>query len=717
MKKIYSLTIAILISCQLFAQAPNKMSYQAVIRNSSNNLVASKGIGMQVSILQGSATGTAVYVERHFPNTNANGLASIEIGTGTLVSGSFSTINWANGPYFIKTETDINGGATYTITGTSELMSVPYALFAANSAPGPQGLQGPQGIQGIKGDTGVRGLQGIQGIQGIQGVKGDSGARGLQGIQGIKGDSGLRGIQGIQGIQGIKGDSGARGLQGIQGIQGVKGDTGARGLNGDTAWAMAGTVIYNKNSGNVGIGTTTPQSKLSVGTSSQFQVDSIGNLRKINNVPTSFPATQGSNGQVLTNNGSGNLSWSAVSNLQKSGSVVLLDTYDTSMLSAGYTFLTKIQTTGQKKLADSASWQWGDEFPIVGAPAISANQPRTIWTGSEVIVLDNYGSNLTGGGKYNPITNSWTSISTIGAPTNRNDYTAVWTGTEVIIWGGDSNYNRTNSGYRYNPTTNAWAAISNIGAPTPRGSHTAVWTGTEMIIWGGDSSNYYNSPTNTGGRYNPITNSWATLPILNAPSARMIHSAIWTGTEMIIWRGDSVFDYSYYSINNGGRYNPSTNSWSALSTLNAPVLRKRYSIVWTGTEMIIWGGDSGNYYNSATKSGGRYNPSTNTWTTTSNFGTPSKRSGHVALWTGNRMIVWGGSNGQNDGGIYNPLTNTWASTSLINAPADSYGLPAFWTGTEMIFMNYTLNNTKRFSRFAPTLGGYENIYMYLFRKN
>jgi uncharacterized protein (TIGR02145 family) len=130
MKKIYSLIIAILISSQLFAQAPNKMSYQAVIRNSSNNLVVSKSIGMQVSILQGSVTGTAVYVERQNPTTNANGLATIEIGTGTIISGSFSTINWGNGPYFIKTETDINGGTTYTISGTSELMSVPYALHA-----------------------------------------------------------------------------------------------------------------------------------------------------------------------------------------------------------------------------------------------------------------------------------------------------------------------------------------------------------------------------------------------------------------------------------------------------------------------------------------------------------------------------------------------------------------------------------------------------------
>ena len=141
----------LLINSSIFAQAPQKMSYQAVIRNTSGALVSSASVGMQISILQGSSTGTAVYVETQTPSTNANGLVSIEIGGGTIVSGNFSTINWANGPYFIKTETDPTGGTVYTITGTNELMSVPYALFSANGTPGPAG---PQGIQGIPGPIG-----------------------------------------------------------------------------------------------------------------------------------------------------------------------------------------------------------------------------------------------------------------------------------------------------------------------------------------------------------------------------------------------------------------------------------------------------------------------------------------------------------------------------------------------------------------------------------
>jgi hypothetical protein len=128
------------------AQSPQKMSYQAVIRNASNNLVANSTVGMQISILQGSASGTIVYVETQTPTTNINGLVTLEIGTGTVISGTFATINWANGPYFIKTETDPSGGTSYSIVGTSEFLSVPYALYSLNGTPGPQGIQGVPGI-------------------------------------------------------------------------------------------------------------------------------------------------------------------------------------------------------------------------------------------------------------------------------------------------------------------------------------------------------------------------------------------------------------------------------------------------------------------------------------------------------------------------------------------------------------------------------------------
>ncbi|MCE9538617.1 MAG: hypothetical protein K8R85_05290, partial [Bacteroidetes bacterium] len=126
MKKILTILAVLLFVVSVHAQAPQKMSYQAVIRNSGGTLLTSTLVGMQISILQGSSTGTPVYVETQTPTTNVNGLVSIEIGGGT----GFDAINWANGPYFIKTETDVAGGTNYSISGTSQLLSIPYALHA-----------------------------------------------------------------------------------------------------------------------------------------------------------------------------------------------------------------------------------------------------------------------------------------------------------------------------------------------------------------------------------------------------------------------------------------------------------------------------------------------------------------------------------------------------------------------------------------------------------
>jgi hypothetical protein len=134
LKAIIICTMAyLLIGTLAFAQAPQKMSYQAVIRNTSNVLVANTVVGMKISILQGSPTGSPVYTETQTPTTNANGLVSIQIGTGVVGFGSFAGINWANGPYYISTSTDPLGGTSYTITGVSQLSSVPYSLLAAKA--------------------------------------------------------------------------------------------------------------------------------------------------------------------------------------------------------------------------------------------------------------------------------------------------------------------------------------------------------------------------------------------------------------------------------------------------------------------------------------------------------------------------------------------------------------------------------------------------------
>jgi N-acetylneuraminic acid mutarotase len=307
-----------------------------------------------------------------------------------------------------------------------------------------------------------------------------------------------------------------------------------------------------------------------------------------------------------------------------------------------------------------------------------------VWTGSEMIVWGGVAQSVVGldtGGKYNPSTDSWIPTSTGNAPTGRFDHTAVWTGSEMIVWGGIHTNLGMNTGGKYNPSTDSWTPTNTTNAPTARYLHTAVWTGSEMIIWGGEI-NVAPFFVNTGGRYNPSMDSWTATSTTNAPDGRYIHTAVWTGGEMIVWGGS---EFPSGATNTGGRYNPSMNSWTATSTNNVPSARYYHTVVWTGSEMIIWGGSNGSpsYLNT----GGKYNPGMDSWTATNNLA-PSARHSHTAVWTGGEMIVWGGSDDHSPdfdtGGRYNPGTDTWTSTSTINAPSGRVAHTALWMDSEMI---------------------------------
>ncbi len=306
-----------------------------------------------------------------------------------------------------------------------------------------------------------------------------------------------------------------------------------------------------------------------------------------------------------------------------------------------------------------------------------------VWTGSEMIVWGGYNgiSLVNTGGRYNPSIDSWAATSTTNAPTARVEYTAVWTGSEMIVWGGSDQPadSYLNTGGRYNPSTDNWTATSTTNAPTARKVQTAVWTGSEMIVWGG----FFNGKAlNTGGRYNPNTNSWTTTSTANAPESRHSHTAVWTGSEMIVWGGYDQPADSY--LNTGGRYNPSTDSWTATSTTNADP-RAGHTVVWTGSEMIVWGGSNG--ISGRLNTGGKYSPSTDSWTTTSTTNAPEARVDFTAVWTGSEMIVWGGSDQTiylNAGGRYNPNTDFWTATTTSNAPDGRSNHSAVWTGNEMI---------------------------------
>ncbi|WP_289661655.1 hypothetical protein [Flavobacterium panacagri] len=124
------LLLFVTVTFKVFAQSPEKMSYQAIIRAQDNSLVVNSRVSLKIIVHQGTAAGTNVYQETHAVNTNTNGLVSLEIGTGTVVTGDFSKIAWDKGPYYIETQVDVKGGTNYNITGVTQLLSVPYALYA-----------------------------------------------------------------------------------------------------------------------------------------------------------------------------------------------------------------------------------------------------------------------------------------------------------------------------------------------------------------------------------------------------------------------------------------------------------------------------------------------------------------------------------------------------------------------------------------------------------
>jgi|GEM_PF-714195 len=138
MKNLYATIIAVFLLLAVSAQSPQKLSYQAVVRNAAGKLLQNTGVGIRISILQGSANGSVVYTETHQAVTNINGLVSVEIGGGTT-TGNFAGINWTNGPYFLRSETDPSGGTSYSISGVSQLLSVPYALHALTAGNGFSG--------------------------------------------------------------------------------------------------------------------------------------------------------------------------------------------------------------------------------------------------------------------------------------------------------------------------------------------------------------------------------------------------------------------------------------------------------------------------------------------------------------------------------------------------------------------------------------------------
>lgn len=349
---------------------------------------------------------------------------------------------------------------------------------------------------------------------------------------------------------------------------------------------------------------------------------------------------------------------------------------------------TNLFNSGARYFPAFNSWS---NMTLVGRPAARSGH-TTIWSGSEMIVWGGHNNFLRDlGGRYHPSNDVWITTSPSGERRERRGHTAVWTGSEVLFWGGFDGERYLNTGGRYVPSSNQWLALPTNGAPAGRVTHTAVWTGTEMIVWGGANETFLNS----GGRFNPATGQWTAMTTNGAPTARNGHVAVWTGTQMVVWGGlDGMF------VNSGGRYNPVNNTWSAMAAAGGPSARTGATAVWTGTEMLVWGGAGGSIITPiVTATGGRYNAAANSWANVPTLNAPAARTGHRAVWSGDEMLIWGGTdiaNNLNSGGRYNRAANSWSAISSVNAPSPRVEHTAVWDGTRMIVWggsssNLTLN--------------------------
>ena len=276
----------------------------------------------------------------------------------------------------------------------------------------------------------------------------------------------------------------------------------------------------------------------------------------------------------------------------------------------------------------------------------------------------------------------WEDLSALdGGPSARTHHTATAVSSEfsgAIVWGGriaDGGVTDTGA-FLAGRMPLQWVPVTAVNAPTARAEHTATWQMPALVVWGGGDGS--GQVFQTGGRYLPDINQWRTLSVLNAPAARRRHHAVFDSVnfQVLIWGGLLA---SGLSTNTGGRYDAANDVWQTMSTVGAPTPRDGATVVWTGTRMIVWGGrDAGGLRND----GASYDPSTDTWQALPSVGAPTAREAHTAVWSGAAMIIWGGlgpgGTRLDSGGLFDPVLGTWGVVPLLGAPGARAGHAAVW---------------------------------------
>lgn len=328
---------------------------------------------------------------------------------------------------------------------------------------------------------------------------------------------------------------------------------------------------------------------------------------------------------------------------------------------------------------DAPSWTTGSS---VGAPS-ARHSHEAVWTGTQMFVWGGVsgGTRTATGGAYEPGNNNWTSISEQDAPAPRRGHSMAWTGERLLVWGG-KDADALGTGGMYDPVNRTWSPITMSGAPAAREGQAGAWTGARLVIFGGVDFNA--GLFNDGASFDPLGNLWDPLPTAGAPSARYLATATWCGDRVVVFGGADELG----ELDTGAAL-PMTGgvthgAWSALPTSGAPSARQAHTAVWTGSRLIIWGGKSGG---GALGTGASYDPVANAWTALPTTLAPSPRWGHVALWTGREMLVFGGEDATgalSTGAAYDPAANRWRYISGTGNPTARRNFAAAWTGSELV---------------------------------
>lgn len=498
----------------LSAQGTTAFSYQG--RLTDNDTAANGGFDFRFILFDAQLNGTQLSSPViKTPVAVESGLFTVALDFGNVFDGG---ARWLE----IAVREAGSGGTYDVLTPRQALTPVPYALFAMTPA-------GPQGPQGVKGDTGP---------QGIQGVKGDPGTSAATGSVLASDDANDADLIASGMIRFFSTPAPAW-------VSASTVNQPAARTGHALAWAGTQLLVWGGELGGNRFSST--------GASYDPASDSWSPLS-----PLSAPSARTAHASVWT--GTEWLIWGGYG--------------ADGRLGDGFRF-------------DPARQLWSS-MASIGGPSARVGQSAA-WTGTQLAIWGGQDamSPLADGFLYDPAANNWSPLPPIQL-SPRRDAHMVWTGDRLLIWGGQDTTGNLVSGMQVplaGESPPPGQAISSLNAPSSRAGASAVWTGSRLLVWGGEEGG---SQLGDGASYDPLADTWTALSSLNAPSARTDHAAVWTGDRMLIYGGRAATGAQYSAHS----YDPATDTWRTLGSAGNPAARTRPGAAWNGTDLLIFGGES-----------------------------------------------------------------------------------------------------------------------------